>query len=218
MYRSFESIKNCQRCDFLKIFVIPGGNATPHKFQRGDTSAPLPNRSGRYQGTTPTTWLNFNTPCKSQPTILPYYRAFPGVTESTVWCLQHKVSTAYPTGGHVTQLEHHRRGRPVLLGAVVHQQVQNVGPILTKLLEVLSTVPLFWRMHVASRKPREAGRWMNSEEAGQSRPRNTWDLWWQRIVYEDGKEVAPKFGRTKACERCMSTTGPWQIEAPSVYP
>ena len=66
MYRTFESIKNCQRCDFLKIFVIPGGNATPHKFQRGDTSAPLPNRSGRYQGTTPTTWLNFNTPCKSQ--------------------------------------------------------------------------------------------------------------------------------------------------------
>ena len=41
MYRSFESIKNCQRCDFLKIFVIPGGNATPHKFQRGDTSAPF---------------------------------------------------------------------------------------------------------------------------------------------------------------------------------
>ena len=72
IYRTFESIKNCQRCDFLKIFVIPGGNATPHKFQRGDTSAPLPNRSGRYQGTTPTTWLNFNTPCKSQPTILPY--------------------------------------------------------------------------------------------------------------------------------------------------
>ena len=66
MYRTFESIKNCQRCDFLKIFVIPGGNATPHKIQRGDTSAPLPNRSGRYQGTTPTTWLNFNTPCKSQ--------------------------------------------------------------------------------------------------------------------------------------------------------
>ena len=27
---------------------------------------PLPNRSGTYQGTTPTTWLNFNTPCKSQ--------------------------------------------------------------------------------------------------------------------------------------------------------
>ena len=35
-----------------------------------------------------------------------------------------KLSTAYPTGGHVTRLEHHRRGRPVLLGAVVHQQVQ----------------------------------------------------------------------------------------------
>ena len=34
----------------------------------------------------------------------------------TVWRLQNKLSTAYPTGGHVTQLEHHRRGRPVLLG------------------------------------------------------------------------------------------------------
>ena len=91
IYRTFESIKNCQRCDFLKIFVIPGGNATPHKFQRVDTSAPLPNRSGRYQGTTPTTWLNFNTPCKSQlknawpfsPTIhskrpFKYYVAFFG--------------------------------------------------------------------------------------------------------------------------------------------
>ena len=42
------------------------GECSPHKFQRGDTSAPLPNRSGRYQGTTPTTWLNCNTPCKSQ--------------------------------------------------------------------------------------------------------------------------------------------------------
>ena len=51
-------------------------------------------------------------------------RDFPGVPESTVWCLQNKLSTAYPTGGHVTRLEHHRRGRPVLLGAVVHQQEQ----------------------------------------------------------------------------------------------
>ncbi len=29
VYRSFESIKNLQRFDFLKIFVIPGGNAPP---------------------------------------------------------------------------------------------------------------------------------------------------------------------------------------------
>ena len=29
MYRSFESIKNLQRFDFLKICVIPGGNAPP---------------------------------------------------------------------------------------------------------------------------------------------------------------------------------------------
>ena len=81
-----KDLSNPSRIDrdaiFLKIFVIPGGNAPPHKFQQGDTSAPLPNRSGRYQGTTPTTWLNFNTPCKSQlknawpfsPTILRYAR------------------------------------------------------------------------------------------------------------------------------------------------
>ena len=29
MYISFESIKNLQRFDFLKICVIPGGNAPP---------------------------------------------------------------------------------------------------------------------------------------------------------------------------------------------
>ena len=29
MYRSFESIKNLQRFDFLKIFVIPGGECAP---------------------------------------------------------------------------------------------------------------------------------------------------------------------------------------------
>ena len=61
---------------FFKIFVIPGGNAPPlktKKIQRGDISATLPNRSGRYQETSPTTWLNFYTPCKSQPISLPYY-------------------------------------------------------------------------------------------------------------------------------------------------
>ena len=64
-------------------------------------------------GIRPTPWTNAKA-----------VRAFPGVTESTVMCLQNKLSTAHPTGGHVTQLEHQRRGRPVLLGAVVHQQVQ----------------------------------------------------------------------------------------------
>ena len=29
VYRSFESIKHIHRFDFLKIFVIPGGNAPP---------------------------------------------------------------------------------------------------------------------------------------------------------------------------------------------
>ena len=42
------------------------GEYAPLKIQRGDCSATLPNPCGRYQGTTPTTWLNFYTPCKSQ--------------------------------------------------------------------------------------------------------------------------------------------------------
>ena len=76
MYRTFESIKNWQRYKCLKIFVIPGGNTPPTKFSRGDASATLPNRNGRYQGTTCTSWLNFYTPCKSQPISLPYYWAY----------------------------------------------------------------------------------------------------------------------------------------------
>ena len=35
MYRSFESIKNLQRFDFFRLFVIPGGNALPKKFNGG---------------------------------------------------------------------------------------------------------------------------------------------------------------------------------------
>ncbi len=66
MYRSFESINNLQRFDFVKIFAIPGGNAPPKKSNMVFFSATLPNRSGMYQGTSPTTWLNFYTPCKSQ--------------------------------------------------------------------------------------------------------------------------------------------------------
>ena len=34
------------------------------------------------------------------------------------------LAASHPTGGHVIRLEHHRRGRHVLLGAVVDQQVQ----------------------------------------------------------------------------------------------
>ena len=73
MYRSFECINNWQICDFLKISVIPGGNKPPTKSSWGDTSAILPNRNGRYR-TTCTFWLNFYTPCKSQPISLPYYQ------------------------------------------------------------------------------------------------------------------------------------------------
>ena len=64
-------------------------------------------------GIRPTPWTNAKA-----------VRAFPWVMESTVLCLQNKMSIAHPTGGHVTQLEHQRRGRSVLLGAFVHQQVQ----------------------------------------------------------------------------------------------
>ena len=58
---------------FVKYICHSRGNAPPqpHKFQRGGGYfCPLPNRSGRFQGTTPTTWLNFYTPCKSQPTSI----------------------------------------------------------------------------------------------------------------------------------------------------
>ena len=82
--------------------------------------------------------------------------------------------------------------------------------------------------------------WVNKCENGAP---YTWALWWQRIVYENGEEVAPKFGGAKgklrylqrwrrtafqliwystgireACEWCPSTIGSWQLEAPSVYP
>ena len=63
------------------------------------------------------------------------------------------LAAAHPAGGHVTRLEHHRRGRPVLLGAVVDQEAQTY---LSKLLGVLSTVSLLWRLHVASRQQRAA--------------------------------------------------------------
>ena len=74
-------LSNTSRIDrdaiFLNIFVIPGGNAPPPpQIPTGGYFCPLPNRSGRFQGTTPTTWLNFYTPCKSQPTRLPYYEHF----------------------------------------------------------------------------------------------------------------------------------------------
>ena len=41
MYRSFESIKNLQRFDFLKICVIPGGNAPPKKSNEGIVLPPF---------------------------------------------------------------------------------------------------------------------------------------------------------------------------------
>ena len=60
------------------------------------------------------------------------FRAFPGVTESTIWCLQNKLSTAYPTGGHVTLLEHHR----------VDDMFYKRRGLFDKVAEVLSTASL----------------------------------------------------------------------------
>ena len=79
-------------------------------------------------------------------------RAFPGITKSTDAFKTIFSCCTFLAAGHVTRLEHYRRGRHVLLGAVVDQQVQTR---LTTLLGVLSTVPLFWRLHVTSRKPPE---------------------------------------------------------------
>ena len=68
----------------------------------------------------------------------------------------------------------------------------HVGPIWQSCcMYVLSKLPLLWRLHVASRNPRGAGSWMNSEEASQSRSWNTWALWWPRIVYETAKKLPP---------------------------
>ena len=58
-------------------------------------------------------------------------RAFREVTEYCSMPSKQYLAAAHPTGGHVTQSEHHRRGRHVLLGVVVDQQEQT---FLTKLL------------------------------------------------------------------------------------
>ena len=51
---------------FKDICNSRGECAPPPTNSKGGYFCPLPNRSGRYQGTTPTTWLNFYTPCKLQ--------------------------------------------------------------------------------------------------------------------------------------------------------
>ena len=75
-----------ERCDFFKDICNSRVECTPPPptNSNGDTSVPLPNRSRRYQEATPTTWLNFYTPCKSQlknawpvsPTNRPVKRGF----------------------------------------------------------------------------------------------------------------------------------------------
>ena len=60
----------------FKVICNSRGNTPPpppHNIQLGDASATLPNRNGRYQGTTCTTWLYLYTPCISQPISLPYH-------------------------------------------------------------------------------------------------------------------------------------------------
>ena len=87
---------------------------------------------------------------------------------------QYNLAGAHPTGGHVIQLEHHRRGR--------HQCSPRRGcwsaatNVFDKVAWVFSTVPLLWRLHVAPRKPRGS-----SEEAGQSRSCNAGATWYERL-------------------------------------
>ena len=71
-----------------------------------------------------------------------------------VYCLMHsnKLITAYPTGGHVTRAVDDLFSKARLFISRCKRRAY-----LTKLLDVLSTVPLLLRMHVASTKPRGAG-------------------------------------------------------------
>ena len=69
----------------------------PPKNPTGGFLCHLPNRSGRYQGTSPTTWLNFYSPCKSQPISLPHYGA--RITKSSAyirWLIM-TLPTQHPT-------------------------------------------------------------------------------------------------------------------------
>ena len=63
---SFESIKNLQRFDFLKTFVIPGGGNAPPKKSNGGLFCHPSKSKWEVPRTAPTTWLNFYKPCKSQ--------------------------------------------------------------------------------------------------------------------------------------------------------
>ena len=82
------------------------------------------------------------------------------------------LAAAHPTGGHVTQSEHHRRGRHVLIGVVVDQQVQT---FLTKLLGCCQQCHRSGdcMLHPGSHGG-GGGSYMSSEEVGQSHACNAW--------------------------------------------
>ena len=70
------------------------------------------------------------------------------------------LSSAHPTVGHVTRLEHHRRGRHVLLFDKVDGGVVN------------STIALAAARGI--QKAKGAGSYLSLEEDGQSRSSNAW--------------------------------------------
>ena len=74
------------------------------------------------------------------------------------------LAAAHPTGGHVTRLEHHRRGRHVILGAVVFDKV--AGGVVNSVIALAAARGI--------QKATGAGSYMSSEEAGQSRSCNAW--------------------------------------------
>ena len=91
--------------------------------------------------------------------------------------------------------KHHRRGRPVLLGAVVHQQLQTWGLFDKVAGGVVNSAIALAAARViqksGSGQLNEFGRgWSKSfiEHMG---------FMMTKIVYEYGKEVAPKFGGAK---------------------
>ena len=108
----------------------------PKKIQRGDCSATLPNRSGRYQGTTPTTWLNFYTPCKSQ--LQNAWPVSPTIHSNLKWCSCAVPNRACPdmtypdvSGPHGSRQISGASSRIVMSTSVVyfHFKVSNVNKV-----------------------------------------------------------------------------------------
>ena len=142
-------------------------------------------------------------------------------------------SCCSPTGVQVAQLEHHRPGRPVLLGAVVARHLQTYN--LTKFRDASGVVNSVKALAAASgiQKATESGQlhdigrgWSNAfmerngfvvrkENANKlppscEEPKESYD-----IFDCGGEQLAWQSpGIRQTCDWCPSTTGPRQLDAP----